>query len=530
MNEGRFMCGVCGTWQTLLPGLPSLHESLSPAFRRLFQAQSWAGATHACPACLWQIAQQVEQERSPHPLQEKVQNAFPVYHREETAVIPTPDRINANPYFTGRGVTIAFLDSGIYPHPDLEGRMVMTVDATRPKIKENAHFGKPHYRHWHGLITTSICAGDGHLSGGLYRGIVPHANLVLVKTGHHGRSGISEADIERALRWVLVNRERFNIRVINISLGGDIAGKGRMTALDAAVEEAVAAGLVVVAAVGNDGRSPVLPPASAPSIIAVGGLDDGNSVDPRHYRMYHSTWGKGVAGLPRPDVIAPARWLAAPILPETAVQTEAHFLHQLLHSRAADLRRLTPTALRPAKIRQMAQHRWREQKYIAPDYQLAEGTSMSTAVISGLVAQLLEANPRLTPAEVKQILLSTATPLPKVPARQQGVGYVNGGRALATAVSGAIPSANPALFTLVAPTAFRVDLIGNLTGWQALPMSQIAPTVWQISCPPLPTEPTVYQFLVYTPDGIDWIADPTNPQRLPNGFGSYYSIQSVEKK
>ena len=141
--------------------------------------------------------------------------------------------------------------------------------------------------------------------------------MVLVKTGNARGRGIRDRDISRALTWVLDNHERFHIRIINISLGGDQPTTGKFTELDELVEEAVLRGMIVVAAAGNSGRHIIVPPAGAPSAITVGGVEDQNHLDPRYRRMYWSSYGRGINGVRKPDIVAPAIWLAAPMLPKT---------------------------------------------------------------------------------------------------------------------------------------------------------------------------------------------------------------------
>ena len=141
--------------------------------------------------------------------------------------------------------------------------------------------------------------------------------------------GIRDRDIRRALTWVLNNHERFNIRIVNISLGGDHPTTGKFTELDELVEEAVSRRLVVVVAAGNTGHRIIVPPASAPSAITVGGLNDQNHLDPRYRRMYWSSYGRGINEVRKPDIIAPAIWLAAPMLPKTRTHNAALFFWRL---------------------------------------------------------------------------------------------------------------------------------------------------------------------------------------------------------
>ncbi len=140
-------------------------------------------------------------------------------------------------------------------------------------------------------MTSCVAAGNGSLSEQLYRGIAYQANLVLVKTGNPEGRGIREVDIQRALAWVLANYQRFNIKIINISLGGDHPANGKLSELDQLVEEAVDCGIVVVTAAGNDGAERLVSPASAPSAITVGGLDSRNTYDRRLWQLYHSNYG-----------------------------------------------------------------------------------------------------------------------------------------------------------------------------------------------------------------------------------------------
>src|SRR5256886_8083606 len=183
---------------------------------------------------------------------------------------------------------------------------------------------------WHGMMTSVVAAGNGGLAGGFYRGIASEANLVLVKIGRTGR--ITEEQIQRGLEWVLAHHKEHEISVVNISAGGDCDESYLTNSLSQTVERCVREGLTVVCAVGNAGHipgHPVLPPASAPSCIAVGGLDDQNSTDRARRGMYRSSSGPTIDGLQKPEVIAPGIWVAAPILPRTPTAEEAELYSRL---------------------------------------------------------------------------------------------------------------------------------------------------------------------------------------------------------
>src|SRR5437660_7984730 len=136
-------------------------------------------------------------------------------------VLPTSLRMDADERFTGKGVTIAFLDSGFYAHPDLTQprnrilsyHSIFAADGDRTSLETND------VASWHGMMTSVVAAGSGALSDGFYRGMASDADLVLVKIGLTGR--ITEEQIRRGLEWVLEHSDEHDIRVVNISAGGD---------------------------------------------------------------------------------------------------------------------------------------------------------------------------------------------------------------------------------------------------------------------------------------------------------------------
>src|SRR6476661_7767760 len=213
--------------------------------------------------------------------------------KDGSHVLSTPLRLDADERYTGKGVTIAFLDSGFYPHVDLT-TPVNRIVAYRNMLEEDGELGslfQPDVASWHGMMTSVVAAGNGSLSNGFYRGIAPESDVVLVKLARTGR--ITDDDIRRGLEWVLDNREKYNIRIVNISAGGDFEQSYLGDPLSETVEKCVAAGIVIVCAIGNAGHlpnHPVFPPASAPSSIAVGGLDDNNSMNRAKRGMYRSSY------------------------------------------------------------------------------------------------------------------------------------------------------------------------------------------------------------------------------------------------
>jgi len=370
--------------------------------------------------------------------------------KDGSHVLSTPLRLDADPQFTGRGVTIAFLDSGFYPHVDLttpSNRIIAYRNMTDADGDLESLF-QPDVASWHGMMTSVVAAGNGSLSRGFYRGIAPKADVVLIKLARTGR--ITDANIQEGLQWVLANRKRFNIRIVNISAGGDEERSYIDDPLSQTVEECTAAGILVVCAVGNAGHlpnHPVVPPASAPSCIAVGGLDDNNSVNRARRGMYRSSYGPTIDGLQKPEVIAPSIWVPAPILPNTPTAQQASLLEVLDKAKDEDLRSiisenpgvdldLDAVADRAVhSIRQLIVLKIRRENVITKHYKYVDGTSFAAPIVSSVAAQMLEANPTLTPVQVKRILIETAERLPGYDVDRQGWGVIDPRRALERALS-----------------------------------------------------------------------------------------------
>lgn len=353
--------------------------------------------------------------------------------------LPVPVRMDADERYTGRGVTIAFLDSGFYAHKDLiePDNRILAYHNIFALADDVSALQKSDVASWHGMMTSVVAAGNGYLSDGFYRSIAPAANVVLVKIGKTGR--IPESNIETGLRWVFANKEKHGIRVVNISAGGDFEQPYLHNRLCQLVEEVVKSGVTVVCAVGNAGMlpgHPVLPPASAPSSIAVGGLDDQNSLDRAKRGMYRSSYGPTIDGLQKPEVIAPGIWVAGPILPDTPTAAQAHLYDELDNATDAELRDIImlhhgvdkeideAKDLSVALLRQLITIKLREGNVINQYYKFVDGTSFAAPIVSSIVACMLEANPKLTPSQVKRILIDTAERVAGVEVERQGWGVV----------------------------------------------------------------------------------------------------------
>ncbi len=430
------VCPVCDRYcEDELHPIDKLHESLHPIVR---SNAATPKASQLCGRCI-EIFKRARRQIESHSTVFE-QNDF---------VLPTPLRMDADERFRGRGVTMAFLDSGFYAHPDLTeptNRIVayhdiFSSDGDQTLLATNDAAS------WHGMMTSVVAAGDGGLVDGFYRGIASEANVVLVKIGRTGR--ISEAQIQEGLEWVLANAAKFEIKVVNISAGGDSDESYLTNPLSQTVERCTRAGITVVCAVGNAGYipgHPVLPPASAPSSIAVGGLDDQNSFDRARRGMYRSSYGPTIDGLQKPEVIAPGIWVAAPILPHTPTAAEAELYAELDAASDEELPALIEqhrgvdkdldeaVDLRIPILRQLITIKLREGNVINQHYKYVDGTSFAAPIVTSIIACMLEANPRLTPQRIKRILIDTAERVPDVEVERQGWGVVNARRAVELAL------------------------------------------------------------------------------------------------
>ncbi len=269
---------------------------------------------------------------------------------------------------TGRGVTIAIVDTGLSPHPDYRDRICGWYDAlhnTRLCYDDSGH----------GSHVAGIIAGDGRLSGGLYRGIAPEARLVGVKVLDRSGDG-TIAGILRGLNWILKNRHNLNIRIVNISIGANNPNKfSENSTFVKKVNELWDSGIVVIAAAGNKGpdRYSISAPGNSRKIITVGSHDIPGTPN-------HSGIGPTMACIKKPDIVAPGSQIIS--------CSNVYNLHR------------------------------------GNAYSVKSGTSMSTPVVSGAVALLLESRPYLTPKEIKICLKNSSTNL-YLPHEKQGWGLLN---------------------------------------------------------------------------------------------------------
>lgn len=279
---------------------------------------------------------------------------------------------------TGHGVTVAVLDSGFGKHPDMAGKILCFKDFVnnRPLIYDD---------NGHGTHVCGIICGDGSLSKGRYRGIAPGAALVVCKVLDEKGDGTAEHML-KGLRWILENKERYRIRVLNISVGiGDLKQKDKENALRRLMEDIWDSGITVICAAGNKGpaNGSISAIGGSNKVITVGCHDGKYCLDNPGRCSTYSGRGEALAPIRKPDIVAPG----TDIMSCNAVYKKNH-------------------------------------GYINHAYMKKSGTSMATPIVSGAAALTFSKFPLMTNDEFKKKLTITATDLGE-PWNMQGWGMVN---------------------------------------------------------------------------------------------------------
>jgi serine protease AprX len=300
------------------------------------------------------------------------------------------------PKLSGRGVTVAVIDSGFDPkHLALKSRTLLTVDFTGGDGVD--HFG-------HGTHVGAIIAGQAGRTADtrMYQGVASGAYLLNLRV--LGNDGSGEAsDVIEAIDWAIDHRQQYNIRVINLSLGAPVLQPYRDDPVCAAVERAVRAGIFVVAAAGNHGQTAdgkrimggIGSPGNSPYAMTVGALDTKGTADRSDDAVapFSSSGPTQFDLVIKPDLVAPGRRV-----------TSAEAAGSLLSVNFPE-RHVAGSG--------------------ANAYIQGSGTSMATAVVSGAAALLLEERPGMRPMATKAALQLTSTFMPEAGLVQAGAGSLN---------------------------------------------------------------------------------------------------------
>ena len=279
---------------------------------------------------------------------------------------------------TGKGVTVVILDTGIYKHMDFDNRIITFKDFVGNSIL-------PYDDNGHGTHIAGIIGSTGRLSHGKYKGMAPECNIVAVKVLDKDGLGSTE-NFLHGIKWVIENKEKFNIRVVNISMGTDPNESREESELVKAVNRLWDSGITVVVAAGNNGpeKGSITAPGISRKVITVGACDDNMAVIiDGNRRVNYSGRGPTYNCIKKPDVVAPAWEIVS-----TKPVSQGRYLG------------------------------------IRDGYINKSGTSMATPVVTGAVALLLSHYPELTNKEVKMCIRNSSLDLGR-PHAIQGWGMLN---------------------------------------------------------------------------------------------------------
>jgi len=316
---------------------------------------------------------------------------------------------------TGDGVTVAVLDSGVATNTDLAAsRIVGWKDFVNGQPTPYDDAG-------HGTYVAGLIAGDGTASLPLenrgfatvqFRGVAPAADIVGIKVLDEVGQGRTSTMIA-GIAWAIAHKDDYNIRVLNISIGGNPVSSFTRDPVDRAVEAAWRSGITVVCAAGNEGdfgSGGILSPGNDPFVITVGATDTRQTaaVTDDAVASYSSLGPTLFDEVAKPDLVAPGNRLIS-------LRTQGSYVDTNFPLNVIPLADFAPTA--PAGT--------------VSDYLMLSGTSTSAPVVAGAAALMIGADPSLTPDDVKVRLMGTADPVAGASANQQGAGTLDVDGALA---------------------------------------------------------------------------------------------------
>jgi serine protease AprX len=330
---------------------------------------------------------------------------------------------------SGRGVTVAVIDSGIDTRHNafLKNRVVVTRDFTG---------GDGIDRFGHGTHVAGLIAGQRGIvpETQTYQGIATGAALVNLRVLGNDGSGVA-SDVVEAIDWAVAHQHEYKIGVINLSLGAPVLQPYRDDPMCEAVERAVNAGITVVVAAGNLGRTPdgkslyggITAPGNSPYALTVGAVDTHGTPERSDDTLapYSSKGPTRYDLVLKPDVVAPGSHLVS------AEASDAYL----------------PTTYPERHVAGSG----------ANAYMQLSGTSMAAGVVSGAAALLLEHRPALRPADVKAALQLTSTYMGSVGLAGAGAGEINLVGAVALCTSGSVSP------TVIAAEVQSPSLLASLT-------------------------------------------------------------------
>jgi serine protease AprX len=291
---------------------------------------------------------------------------------------------------TGAGVNVAVIDTGVAPVAALSGsKVVAAVDLSTEQDDPATAFvdNYGHGTHLAGIIAGRDPEADPALAAEhpeWFVGVAPDAGIVSVKVA--GRDGrVSLAGLISGIDFVAEHADELDIGVLAIAFNSDWERPYYQDPIAAAVERAWAAGVVVVTAAGNGGATAdgLYSPANDPYVISVGGVEGTDA------GFVPVEWASTGDGTRNPDLAAPGSHIASLRAPGSYADVE------------------------------------HPEGYVDDRLFLASGSSQSAAVVAGAAALLLDADPGLTPDQVKARLIAGAAPIDGADESTVGAGVLD---------------------------------------------------------------------------------------------------------
>ncbi|MDQ7822850.1 MAG: S8 family peptidase [Candidatus Eremiobacteraeota bacterium] len=323
--------------------------------------------------------------------------------------------------FDGTGKTVAVVDSG-FENPKFELKAWKDM-AGESSVPDDA-------------------VGHGTHVAGCVNQMAPEAEIVAVRVMGPDGTG-KPSDIVKGIEWVINNKEKLNIDVMNLSLGAGPDGYPYYyDPINMAVEEAIDKGITVVSAAGNSGPEPqtIGGPADDPKGITVGaGLNAKKVSD-------FSSRGPTDDGFEKPDIVAPGEYIVSWMVPDSQMGKTAQIVQTL---RNMSIDQLTELLMKKPELieafglpENILEYPDKEREKMIKtslppmfvtdkEHMAAPGTSFAAPLVSGIAADLKEANPRLSPEDIKSVLMETADSMgSQYGVYDQGKGFVDAKEAM----------------------------------------------------------------------------------------------------